>query len=65
VARFSLPPDQYVGSGSAARRLGVSEARVRQLLSSGQLPSVSTELGRLIPKPDLERLAREREVRRG
>lgn len=45
----------------SARLLGLSAERVRQLASSGQLPSTITPLGRLFERVDVERLARQRQ----
>lgn len=39
----------YLTSGQAARKLALSEARIRQLLASGALRHICTPLGRLIP----------------
>jgi len=50
---------------AAARILGVTPDRVRQLAASGQLPPVqSTALGRLFARRTVERLARERAAQR-
>ena len=45
----------------AARRLGVSEARVRRLVIVGRLRATATPLGQLIPWDAAEQLAGEPE----
>jgi excisionase family DNA binding protein len=47
----------------AARALGVTPQRVRQILAAGELRYQRTSLGRLIDESDVERLRREREQR--
>lgn len=47
----------------AARELGVSSERVRQLVKAGKLPAVMTPLGRLIPADAVEKLRQEREAK--
>jgi hypothetical protein len=64
TAPVSFNDDQYLSSGQAARRLELSEARVRQLLSSGALPSIPTPLGRLIPSQAVTDLADRRASRK-
>jgi excisionase family DNA binding protein len=51
---------QYLSPMEAARRLGVSADRVRQLADAGRLPSRRTPLGRLFLAEDVERLRLER-----
>lgn len=51
--------------GRAARELGISSERVRQLIRSGRLRAERTELGALIHPDDVERLRLERAARRG
>lgn len=46
----------------AANQLGVSSARIRQMVSEGKLPAVMTPLGRLIPADAVEAMRREREA---
>jgi excisionase family DNA binding protein len=53
--------DDAVSTGPAARFLGVSDSYVRRLVRDGQLDSVATPLGRLIPKESLEDFARRRD----
>ena len=48
----------------AARELGVSAVRVRQLMSAGQLRFITTPLGRLVDPIDLQRLQAERAAKR-
>jgi predicted site-specific integrase-resolvase len=47
----------------AARTLGITPARVRQMLTTGQLRYVATPLGRVVDADDVERLRQEREAR--
>lgn len=61
-----------IGTATAARLLGLSEARIRQLANAGILPVVSTPLGRTYRLRDVEALGarralaeRERAVKRG
>jgi hypothetical protein len=56
-----MVPDASVAE--AARTLGVTPQRVRQILAASQLRYQQTSLGRLIDPDDLERLGREREER--
>ena len=51
------------GASAAARRLGVSAERVRQLEREGQLKAQLTPLGRLFKVDDVEALARARRER--
>jgi excisionase family DNA binding protein len=46
----------------AAKVLNVTPARIRQLLSAGELRYTRTSLGRLVDPDDVERLRREREA---
>jgi Helix-turn-helix domain len=48
----------------AARELGLSVVRIRQLMSAGQLAYVRTPLGRLVDRNDLQRLQAERQAKR-
>jgi excisionase family DNA binding protein len=50
-----------VTPADAAKRLGLTTQRIRQLLASGQLAYTQTALGRLIDEDDLQRLISERE----
>ena len=57
--------DTPLTSADAGRLLGVTPARVRQLAVTGRLPHIRTANGiRLFQRADVERLARERAVRR-
>lgn len=53
--------DDYLRSGQAAHILGVSEKWVHTLRKAGKLRAISTPLGYLFSKEDVERLAKERE----
>lgn len=54
-------PDQ-IGTGQAARLLGVSEQFVRWLANNDRLAYEMTPLGRLYLRADVERLRRDREA---
>lgn len=59
--------DEVLTTSEAARCLGLSAERVRQLVRAGQLRAVETPLGRLFPRDEVERLAalrRQREAAR-
>ncbi len=56
--------EQMVTTGQAARRLEVSEERVRQLTRCGELKSVTTPLGRLIDARSVDELAERRQAQR-
>jgi excisionase family DNA binding protein len=45
---------RYVAPSEAARRLGLSGSRVRQLIAEGHLSAVVTPLGRIIAVADVE-----------
>ena len=53
-----LPP------GQVARQLNISVELVRTWMRSGRIRYVSTRLGRLIPRAEVERIAGERQRRR-
>lgn len=55
--------EHYVGASAAARSLGISVRRLKQLRDRGELPVVWTPLGRLYRRDDLERLTAERSAR--
>jgi hypothetical protein len=55
---------RWLTPSQAARELGVTPARVRQLISTGQLPHNWTPLGRLVPAASVAALAAERLARR-
>ena len=52
---------EKIGTSGAARLLGLSEQRVRQLAAAGQLPYEETPLGRLYAVDDVHRLIAQRE----
>lgn len=51
----------YVPTSEAARRLGLSAHRIRQMVDAGQLQAVRTPLGRLIPVTAVEAERRRRQ----
>jgi excisionase family DNA binding protein len=51
---------RYLAPSEAGRVLGVSAARVRQMVAEGKLPAVTTSLGRLLPAGAVEDEARRR-----
>jgi excisionase family DNA binding protein len=67
VSEAAIPSDTsgYVGPSAAARRLGVSAERVRQLATEGKLASTVTPLGRLFRLDDVDALARARAAGKG
>lgn len=52
--------DRYLTPSQAARLLGLSSQRVRQLLDAGTLRAVRTPLGHLVERASVERLVTER-----
>ncbi len=56
---------QWLTPTGAARRLGVSLARVHQLMDEGRLPCLKTPLGRLVDPKGVDQLARERRQKAG
>ncbi len=56
---------RYLTTSQVARRLGVSQELVRQLVRQGRLPHVMTPHGRLYPVEAIEQLAAERRRRGG
>lgn len=52
--------EQCLTPSRAARELGVSSELVRLWMRNGRLNFIQTPLGRLIPREELEKLARER-----
>jgi hypothetical protein len=54
--------EDWVSPAEAARLLGVTTSRVRQLSLAGQLPFEQTPLGRIYPRTEIERVA---EAKRG
>jgi excisionase family DNA binding protein len=59
-----LEVQEWLSPSEAARELGVTPLRVRQLLSEGRLSHVRTSLGRLLDPADVERLRAERQQAR-
>jgi len=55
----------WLTPATAARLLGVTPCRVRQLIQEGKLVCERTPLGRLIDPASVEKLAREREAEKG
>jgi len=55
----------YLRPSEAARRLEVSVELVRSWMKEGRLPHVRTPLGRLVPRDVVERLAAERQEKKG
>jgi excisionase family DNA binding protein len=55
----------YLRPSEAARRLEVSVELVRVWMREGRLPHVRTPLGRLVPRDAVERLAAERQEKKG
>jgi excisionase family DNA binding protein len=52
--------DRWLSPSQAARELGVSVGRVRQLLEEGKLPAIKTALGRLVDGDAVAALAHAR-----
>jgi hypothetical protein len=55
---------EWPSPAQAALKLGVTPARVRQLLDAGRIGYARTALGRLVNPTDIARLAEERRRRR-
>lgn len=55
---------EYITPSQAARRLDLSKSRILQLNNEGRLRAIRTPLGRLFDLEDIERFAREREVKK-
>ncbi|MGD9890121.1 MAG: helix-turn-helix domain-containing protein [Dehalococcoidia bacterium] len=58
---MNAPASETIGVSGAARLLGVSEGRVRQLAAAGTLPATVTPLGRLFNRRVVEALAEQRQ----
>jgi hypothetical protein len=56
--------DSWLSPAQAARVIGVTPQRIRQLMRSGELKSSETPLGRILPRDEVERYARERAEKR-
>ena len=54
---------QWLTPSEAARELGVTPARIRQLIASGQLACDRSPLGRLVLASSVAKLAAERRAR--
>jgi excisionase family DNA binding protein len=54
------PVTDFVGTLTAAGMLGVSDARVRQLIGEGKLPAIKVGRDHLIRRADITRLAADR-----
>ncbi len=65
VAKAGREPGSYLAPAEAARVLGVSGARVRQMVAEGKLPALMTPLGRLLPAGAVEDEARRRAEKGG
>jgi excisionase family DNA binding protein len=52
--------DRWLSPSEAARELGVSAGRVRQMVEEGKIPAIRTALGRLVDGDAVTSLARER-----
>lgn len=57
---LAIDAADVVGPSTAARMLGISRQHVLRLAENGKLSATKTEIGRLIPRADVERLMRER-----
>ena len=53
-------PPVHLTPSQAARQLGVTTDRVRQLFAAGKLPYVQTPLGRLVDPEELEHFIKSR-----
>jgi excisionase family DNA binding protein len=50
-----MQPAEQLTVGQAARTLGLSPERLRQLVRLGRIPAVTTPYGRLFNRTDLDR----------
>jgi hypothetical protein len=57
--------DEYVAANAAAKILGVTTARLGQLVLVGRIPYLRTDLGRLYRRSELEDIARTRQRKPG
>jgi hypothetical protein len=55
--------DEWVSPAEAARIVGVTSARIRQLSLAGRLAFQQTPMGRMYWRREIEALAEERRVR--
>jgi excisionase family DNA binding protein len=62
MVHFTRPP---LGTSATARKLELSEGRIRQLVEAGLLPAVRTARGQLLFDPaDVEKFASQRDLDR-
>ena len=61
---MSSPEDRMYTPSEAAHRLGLTPARVRQLMAEGRLPHRRTPLGRLLDADAVDAMAQARVARR-
>jgi Helix-turn-helix domain len=54
--------DGYVSNKEAGLILNVTRVRVQQLANEGKLPFLSTAIGRLFPRAELEAIAAQRKT---
>jgi hypothetical protein len=59
-----LVSEELLSPAQAARTLGLTPSRIRQLRLTGALPAFPTPIGFLFPKAAVERLHAAREARR-
>lgn len=57
----TIEMEEWVSPAQAARILGVTTARVRQLALAGRLPFTQTPMGRIFAREEIERLAASRQ----
>ncbi len=62
MSTTTLAPETAIGTAQAARILGVSEGRIRQLADAGRLPFVPGPHGRVFALGDVENLAVDRRI---
>jgi excisionase family DNA binding protein len=55
----------YLRPSEAARRLEISVELLRVWMREGRIPHIETPLGRLVPRDVVERLAAERQEKKG
>lgn len=63
MARLNPETERLIGTAAAARLLGVSEGRVRQMADRGTLPFTRMALGRLFDPEDVATVVAERDRR--
>jgi excisionase family DNA binding protein len=57
--------ERLLTPAQAARLVGVTPDRLRQLSDTGKLPATRTPLGRLFARADVERLRQQRQTKFG